>query len=362
MSVFSGKKISGVLFFIFVAVLYVSAAASAGRSDFIYIFDASGSMEGPMEGSTKFKVASKVLISSIRELPSDAGVGLIYFGNKIKGDDCIRFAVPVEIDSRDKVIEELKRLRPGGLTPLARSIELAAEALKKRVNDVTFVLVTDGKDECGGNPVREVRELARRGIIIEMHIIGLRVSGDVWRELNNIAEACEGNFYNVNTAKQFQQSLAEIASSALGEQILRLSAAAGIVKTSENLYSSKSSEVLNIKFRPAGALGSKNGDRSAIFFNFGDVRVELEDKGGQWELYRKEKELALKLDWPKDLVIEKDGWNKMSLDRSGDKNIFIINNENIYNFGEELEKFNFKVGVQGYDASFKELTIRLPLY
>jgi hypothetical protein len=60
------------------------AARAAGTGDLLYIFDASGSMQGPMEERTKFAIATEILIDKIQELPSDVGVRLIYFGNKIK--------------------------------------------------------------------------------------------------------------------------------------------------------------------------------------------------------------------------------------------------------------------------------------
>ena len=53
------------------------------------------------------------------------------------------------------------------MTPLEQSIRLAAETLHEQGTEATIVLITDGKDECGGNPVKAIHELAERGIIVK---------------------------------------------------------------------------------------------------------------------------------------------------------------------------------------------------
>jgi hypothetical protein len=44
------------------------------------------------------------------------------FGNKIKDKDCIRVAKPVKAGSKHEIIQQIKKLKPGGLSPLADSI------------------------------------------------------------------------------------------------------------------------------------------------------------------------------------------------------------------------------------------------
>ena len=130
----------------------------------IYIFDASGSMFGKLGDEVKISVAKRVLTNLINDLPDTVNLGLMYFGNKIKGRDCVRFPVKIQLGAKDKVIKEIQALDPGGLTPLAGSLEIAGDYLIKSKLGATIVLITDGKEECGGDPLKAAKKLHEIGI------------------------------------------------------------------------------------------------------------------------------------------------------------------------------------------------------
>ncbi len=68
------------------------------ENNFIYIFDASGSMAQDMGSRTKFEIAKEVLIEHVEDLSSNVGVGMLYFGNETKGKKRISYAIPVDVE------------------------------------------------------------------------------------------------------------------------------------------------------------------------------------------------------------------------------------------------------------------------
>jgi len=350
--------------FVFIIIIFNEryTFSQPNARNILYILDASGSMYGFMENRTKFDLAREVLIESIMSLPSDVGVGLLYFGNNIKGRDCIRFPVTVGVGNRGKILEEIRGLQPGGLTPLAHSLTLGAEVLARQGIRATFVLITDGKEECGGNPIKTVKELAEKGAMIEIHIIGLNISEETKDELQEIASVGKGYFYNVKNAKDMRESLKEVTSSSLGEQILRLIAAAGVVKFSRNLYTIGKGEVLRIKFRPASTPKPDTDSRSVIFFCIGDVQIELEYIGGDWILFKCEGDRIQQLGKPTGFKINNGKWNEFSINTTSNQHIISFNKNETCIIDKQDEKTLFRVGVEGFESSFKELTTRIPLY
>lgn len=55
-------------------------------SPIIFIYDASGSMWGQMEGMTKMSIASDVLSTIVDLLPANQPVGLVAYGHREKGN------------------------------------------------------------------------------------------------------------------------------------------------------------------------------------------------------------------------------------------------------------------------------------
>ena len=68
----------------------------------------------------------------------------------------------------------------------------AAAALNYREQPATVVLVTDGKETCGGTPCELATHLATEGVGTVVHVIGFKVRGDFFdwsREANQYNDA-----------------------------------------------------------------------------------------------------------------------------------------------------------------------------
>lgn len=77
-------------------------------------------------------------------------------------------------------ISSVEGLDPDGMTPLAASVEAAAELLNYRTEPAIVVLVTDGNETCGGRPCTLSNRLAAAAQDLTIHVIGFRGEGDVF--------------------------------------------------------------------------------------------------------------------------------------------------------------------------------------
>ena len=103
-------------------------------------------------------------------------VGLLTYGQG--GTDACNGAIvrfPPIHNSAGPVIDVIGGLTPGGLTPIAASVGMAAGVLG---GDGIVVLVTDGNETCGGRPCALGADLARVAPGLTVHVIGFRVDYD----------------------------------------------------------------------------------------------------------------------------------------------------------------------------------------
>jgi len=355
------------VFLIFFPILLFLCQICFGQSapaDILYILDASGSMQSLLEGKERFGIAKEVMENAIQELPDETNCGLLVFGNNIKGRDCIRYPVPLGPDTKNDILIVLRSLIPGGLTPLAQSIDMAGNFLKNnRIKNASVVVITDGKEECGGDPFAAASALSQAGLNIELHIIGLAVDESTRKELKNIAELGAGFFYDAYNKKELKKALiqASLGAQYVEKQILRLVAEAGVLKTSQVLHTIEVGQVLKIKFKPIAAVGKAKKTVHLIVFEFGKLRLLLEDLDTNWALTTSRGDRFCELAWPKDLEIKRLDWNEIRIDK-GKVTTVSINEKPIRGCQPDEVNFKFRVGVNGYEAEFTDLTTSLPLY
>jgi len=156
--------------------------------DAMLVFDASGSMSGNgwgygSENPTAISRIDKVRSALSKILPSVTRfrrVGLITYGPG-PYNHCnvqLNFA-PIE-RAADRIVAAVKGLLPAGRTPLAASVEKAAETLDFREKPGVIVVLTDGEETCAGLPCDLGQQLHEEAVQLTIHVIGLRVAGYTW--------------------------------------------------------------------------------------------------------------------------------------------------------------------------------------
>lgn len=192
-------------------VLVLSFCAAAELPEAVFILDASGSMQEPAGSQTKIIAAQSVLAQVIPSIDPEVKVGLAAYGHR-RSQDCtdIEILVPPGSDDRPAILARVQAMQPKGMTPISEAILQVAESLPKTEAETTIVLVSDGKETCGGDPCAVVRQLKARGIRFVMHVVGFDVSDEEKEQLACIAEAGGGRYFGAADADALLAALQSV--------------------------------------------------------------------------------------------------------------------------------------------------------
>jgi Ca-activated chloride channel family protein len=177
----------------------------------VLVLDGSGSMkESSGSGGSRMDAAKKGLRSVINQLPADSKVGLRVYGSTIpdgKGS-CkdTQLLAPVAAVDKDKLKQGVSKLKPLGNTPIAYSLQQAYKDLPKD-GPRSIVLVSDGEENCGGNPCKVARELKKKGAHFYIDVVGLQVDASSRNQLTCIASAGGGTYYDVSKLSDLSSTL-----------------------------------------------------------------------------------------------------------------------------------------------------------
>ncbi|MFN4300087.1 MAG: vWA domain-containing protein [Thermaurantimonas sp.] len=195
------------------------AVAQKTTNRILFIFDSSNSMQARWESGTRMDVAKRFLaelIDSIARLnDTEIEVALRLYGHS-KGfppQDCndTRLLVPFAPDNYQKIKRIIQSLRPMGTTPIANSLEKAADDFPPCKNCRNLiVLITDGIEECGGDPCAVSERLQTSGIAIRPFVIGIGLDAQ-----QRQAMECVGRYYDAAREDDFRSVLGLVISQAL---------------------------------------------------------------------------------------------------------------------------------------------------
>lgn len=219
----------------------------------LFVFDASNSMNGYWERERKIEVATRLLIESLDNLADAENVELALrvYGHQTKHipgqQDCddTELVVPFAEANNLVIAQALKRLTPQGTTPIARSLEKAAEDFPddKNVRNV-IILITDGIEACDEDPCAVSKALQAKGIILKPFIIGIGID-DKYKSTFQ----CVGNYFDATKEESFKTILDIVVTQALNNTTLQINLLdeSGLPTISDipfTLYDSKTGEIL----------------------------------------------------------------------------------------------------------------------
>ena len=186
----------------------------------LFIFDASNSMNGVWENKPKIDVATRLLSTALDSLKDIENLELalrVYGHEKYyqKGQDCddTKLLVPFGPNNAIRMKIELRKLKPKGTTPIAATLEKSAEDFPRCPRSECrniIILITDGIEECNGDPCDVSLALQKRNIILKPFVIGVGLNVE-FRE----AFECVGTYFDATNQKKFKSALDIVISQAL---------------------------------------------------------------------------------------------------------------------------------------------------
>jgi len=178
------------------------------------VVDASKSMWGQIDGLSKMQIAKETLEDMSYWLPTDLELALRSYGSTSASElnNCADSSLIVPFDevNRDFVRQAIAGLKPTGQTPIAYALNQAARDFGTRRSDRAIVLVSDGIESCGGDPIQAARDLRAQGIIV--HLIGFGLGGAAAEDtasLRAVANASGGRYVTASSAEELKAALAE---------------------------------------------------------------------------------------------------------------------------------------------------------
>jgi len=178
------------------------------------ILDASNSMWGRIEGRRKIEIAREALGFLIQELPEGMLVGLRVYGHQhyYRKGRCTdsQLVVPVGPLDGELLNQKIQEIKPRGMTPIAYSLQQAGEDLRGIQGEKVVILVSDGKENCEGDPSAAAKELVQTDPRVRCHVIGFGLRSEETRGLlKDISESSGGLYFEARNAEELRFALGE---------------------------------------------------------------------------------------------------------------------------------------------------------
>ena len=184
----------------------------------LFIFDASQSMYAQWDGNSRMEIAKELLSNMLDSLDNKENlqVGLRCYGHQKPSppQDCrdTRLEVPFGDNTIPAIKKRLKTLRPKGTTPIAKALESGALDFPEITSNSRniIILITDGIEECGGDPCAVSRLYQEKKIILKPFVIGIGLSEKYKKNFE-----CVGTFYDARNPDEFKNILDVVISQVL---------------------------------------------------------------------------------------------------------------------------------------------------
>ncbi|MFF2850026.1 VWA domain-containing protein [Streptomyces sp. NPDC058001] len=189
-------------------------ADSGGNSGLVMVLDSSGSMaDDDGTGRTRMESARDAVGTVVDSLPDGYPTGLrVYGADQPRGCTDTRLVRPVEALDRAAMKRAVGAVQPKGDTPIGLSLRKAAQDLPEpragAIGRRTILLISDGEDNCGApEPCEVAKQLGEDGVDLRIDAIGFQVKGAARKQLECVAEAGHGSYYDAPDAEALARQL-----------------------------------------------------------------------------------------------------------------------------------------------------------
>lgn len=163
----------------------------------LFVFDASKSMINMHGNLTRMEGAKKLFYKFVDSLSvyKNMQFALRMYGHTVKypPGDCgdSKLIIPFSKNNITAIKQKVSEAKPTGITPIEHSLTQAANDFpdNKAVNMI--ILITDGIEECDGDPCKARQKLIEKGIVFKPFIIGIGLTVEQIKTFE-----CVGNYFD----------------------------------------------------------------------------------------------------------------------------------------------------------------------
>jgi len=186
----------------------VHATRAQDYPEIMFVLDSSGSMQAPLQGRAKLDIAKEVLRGVVPGLPPEVRLGLAAYGHRNPRDcEDVEIIVPPGSNDRAALLAQVDALVPVGMTPITLALAKVAELLQTRQGETTVVLLTDGLETCGGDPLALMRKLKQTDLRLVLYVVGYDIKDKEKQALLDLAQAGDGRYFPANDAASLLAAL-----------------------------------------------------------------------------------------------------------------------------------------------------------
>lgn len=184
----------------------------------LFVFDASKSMKTKHGNKTRIVGAKELFYNFLDSLSKQKNTqfALRMYGHTVKypPGDCkdSKLVVPFGKNNVSLIKAKVAAAQPTGITPIEHSITESANDFPdtKAVNMI--ILITDGIEECGGDPCKARLKLVEKGIVFKPFIIGIGLSPEQIKTFE-----CVGDYYDFDNKNTLTEISAIISKQKLNK-------------------------------------------------------------------------------------------------------------------------------------------------
>jgi len=194
-----------------------------------FVFDASFSMFGQWQNGMKMDMAKKMLsdfLDSMQKVDNpNLELAFRVYGHQVplrpeRSCTDTKLEVPFGKNNAQAIKNKLKMLVPKGTTPIAYTLEQCGgdfpSASNANLRNI-IILITDGIEECDGDPCAVSLALQKKGIVLKPFVIGIGLDQSY---INSFG--CIGKFYDASSEASFKNILNIVISQALNNTTVQV--------------------------------------------------------------------------------------------------------------------------------------------
>ena len=193
-----------------VFVLFLLAGFVAAKPILI-IVDASGSMAG-----TKIDDAKQAAIGVVNSANDE--IALMVYTDCDSGGDPSSGSISVWqgfTTDKQALIGKIQQITSESSTPIANAITEGAAYIQSAKGSGAIVLLTDGEETCGGDPVQAATDARAQGVDV-INVVGFQLDQSAQTQMQSVSSAGGGRYYNASDASQLNQALQQAYQTAGG--------------------------------------------------------------------------------------------------------------------------------------------------
>lgn len=156
------------------------------------------------EGKTRMQGAKDLFYKLLDTLTKDKNtlVALRMYGHTVSypPGNCkdSKLVVPFAPGNKEIIRQKVREAKPTGITPIEHSLTEAANDFKDPNSINIVIIITDGIEECGGDPCAARQKLMEKGIVFRPFVIGIGLS-----PANIKTFECVGDFFQFEDSETF---------------------------------------------------------------------------------------------------------------------------------------------------------------